>query len=80
MEKDLLYLKKNINNWKKWFIGFMDADGNFQVFKKKRSNKLISGDISEYYNVGYGIHISLSERDIILLEEINNLLNFINLL
>lgn len=78
MEKDLLYLKKNINNWKKWFIGFMDADGNFQVFKKKRSNKLISGDISEYYNVGYGIHISLSERDIILLEEINNLLNFIN--
>ena len=56
----------------------MDADGNFQVFKKKRSNKLISGDISEYYNVGYGIHISLSERDIILLEEINNLLNSIN--
>lgn len=49
---------------KRWFVGFMDAEGNFQTFKKKRELK--SGRI--YYNVGYGIHLSIHERDKELLE------------
>jgi len=58
----------------------MDADGSFQIFPKKRSYISIkSGIISEYINIGYGIHISLSERDLPLLKEINqHLSNLVN--
>ena len=38
-----------------------------------------SGIISEYINIGYGIHISLSDRDLPLLKEINqHLSNLVN--
>jgi hypothetical protein len=57
----------------------MDADGSFQTFPKKRSYILKSGIISEYINIGYGIHISLSDRDLPLLKEINHQLsNLVN--
>ena len=58
----------------------MDADGSFQIFPKKRSYISIkSGITSEYINIGYGIHISLSERDLPLLKEINqHLSNLVN--
>jgi len=58
----------------------MDADGSFQTFPKKRSYiSKKSGIISEYINIGYGIHISLSERDLPLLKEINqHLSNLVN--
>jgi hypothetical protein len=58
----------------------MDADGSFQTFPKKRSytSKKI-GIVSEYINTGYGIHISLSDRDLPLLKEINqHLSNLVN--
>jgi|ERR1700679_1717733 uncharacterized protein YkuJ len=57
----------------------MDADGSFQIFPKKRSYIKKSGIISEYINIGYGIHISLSDRDLPLLKEINqHLSNLVN--
>jgi len=70
MEKKIINKKfkkmfnQDINLWLQWFIGFMDADGSFQTFPKKRSYILKSGIISEYINIGYGIHISLSDRDL----------------
>lgn len=36
-------------NWLEWFVGFCDAEGNFQTFPKKR----VRVDGSTYYNVGY---------------------------
>jgi hypothetical protein len=33
-------------DWVKWLIGFLDAEGNFQTFPKKRVRK----DGSVYYN------------------------------
>jgi len=58
----------------------MDADGSFQIFPKKRSYiSKKSGITSEYINIGYGIHISLSDRDLHLLKEINeHLSNLVN--
>ena len=60
--------KRELN---RWFIGFMDAEGNFQTFKKKRVLK--SGKV--YYNVGYGIHLSLHEREFNLLMYLKKELN-----
>ena len=54
-------------NWIDWFIGFLEADGNFQIFPKLRNYIKKSGELSNYYNVGYGIHISLSIIDYELL-------------
>lgn len=51
-----------------WFVGFCDAEGNFQVYPKKRVLK--SGEISKY-NVGYGFHICLHERDLDLIKDIH---------
>lgn len=59
-------------NWIDWLIGFLDADGNFQVFPKLRNYVKKSGELSNYYNVGYGIHISLSIKDYDLLLNIQN--------
>jgi len=77
---NLFHQEEDTNFWLQWFIGFMDADGSFQIFPKKRSYISInSGIISEYINIGYGIHISLSERDLPLLKEINqHLSNLVN--
>lgn len=30
--------KINNKNWVSWFIGFTDAEGNFQTFTKKKSS------------------------------------------
>ena len=57
----------NNKNWVSWFIGFTDAEGNFQTFPKKRI--LSSGKIARY-NIGYSYHLSLHERDSNLLKDI----------
>lgn len=57
----------------RWFIGFMDAEGNFQTFPKKRVFK--SCNSPSYYNVGYGIHLSLHIRDLSLIEFLQKELN-----
>lgn len=50
-----------------WFAGFNDAEGNFQVYPKKRV--LNSGQVSKV-NVGYSYHLSLHLRDTVLLDNI----------
>lgn len=67
---------KSINqNWIEWFVGFCDADGNFQTFPKLRSYIKKDGTTSNYYNIGYGFHISLSSKDLPLLLDIQTRLN-----
>jgi hypothetical protein len=55
MKNILLKLNKN---WISWFIGFCDAEANFQTFPKKRSYATIplgqNDKFSNYYNIGYG--------------------------
>jgi hypothetical protein len=63
MEKNELYYKR----WLQWFIGFSDAEGNFQLHAKKRVLK--SGEISKY-NVGYSFTIALYSRDSELINDI----------
>ena len=60
---------KNLDSkkWLEWFIGFNDAEGNFQVYPKKRVLK--SGEISSY-SVGYSYHLSLHSRDAALIKYI----------
>lgn len=58
--------------WVLWFVGFLDAEGNFQVYPKKRVLK--SGEVSKY-NVGLGFHLSLHSRDIDILIDIKKKLN-----
>nr|QJS52036.1 putative LAGLIDADG homing endonuclease [Bulbochaete rectangularis var. hiloensis] len=53
-----------------WFIGFFDAEGNFQRTVEKRVTK--RGDI--YYKIAYSFHISLSLVDKELLYEIKDFL------
>lgn len=66
-------LNKNKNSlywdihWLQWFVGFNDAEGNFQVFPKKRILKF--GEISKY-NVGHSYHLSLHSRDALLIKTI----------
>lgn len=70
---NILKLNKDyIGKWLHWFSGFNDAEGNFQIYPKKRL--LLSGEISKY-NVGYGYHLSLHKRDAELLKEIKQILN-----
>lgn len=70
--------KKNNNNnnylknWIEWFVGFTDAEGNFQVYPKKRVLK--SGEVSKY-NVGLGFHLSLHSRDLDIINTIHKNLN-----
>lgn len=54
-------------NWIEWFVGFSDAEGNFQVYPKKRVLK--SGEISKY-NVGLAFHLSLHSRDSVIISTI----------
>nr|YP_007475436.1 hypothetical protein H888_mgp09 [Microbotryum cf. violaceum BFL-2013]AGE14650.1 hypothetical protein [Microbotryum cf. violaceum BFL-2013] len=64
---------KNINKkWLAWFIGFVDAEGNFQVFPIARKN--VKGIIT-HYGVGYHFHLGLSLRDIELLKNIMHTLD-----
>ena len=63
--------------WVLWFVGFLDAEGNFQVYPKKRVLK--SGEVSKY-NVGLGFHLSLHSRDIDILIDIKKKLNDIGVI
>lgn len=65
-------------NWINWFIGFCDGEGNFQTFPKKRNYKSLNGwrSHSNYYNIGYGFHLSLSIKDRELLLDIHKNLSF----
>ena len=55
-------------NWIQWLIGFLDAEGNFQTFPKKRVRK----DGTTYYNIGYGIHLGLHLKEKVLIEDIRS--------
>lgn len=61
-----------LKNWIEWFVGFTDAEGNFQVYPKKRVLK--SGEVSKY-NVGLGFHLSLHSRDLDIINTIHKNLN-----
>ena len=65
-------MKKLDKMWLQWFVGFNDAEGNFQVFPKKRVLK--SGEISSY-SVGCAYHLSLHSRDAALIRDIHQKLN-----
>ena len=69
MEKNII---NNLEKWIHWFLGFTDAEGNFQVYPKTRTLK--SGQISKI-NIGYGYHLSLHKRDLALLKDIQSRLN-----
>lgn len=67
----------NLNYWSKdkfysWLIGFIDAEGNFQTTKVKRTNKK---GIITHYTLQYSFHLSLHIRDKILIEQIKILLD-----
>ena len=64
MEKNMI---KDLNKWLHWFVGFTDAEGNFQVYPKKRVIK--SRDISKF-NVGYCYHLCLHKIDLIILRDV----------
>lgn len=61
-----------MKKWSNWFLGFVDAEGNFQTYPKKRLLK--SGEVSKY-NIGLGFHISLHLRDLSLIKTIHSKLN-----
>lgn len=56
-------------NWIQWLIGFLDAEGNFQTFPKKRVRK-DGSTLSRH--IGYGIHIGLHLKEKILIENIRS--------
>ena len=62
----------NIDKFYMWFVGFSDAEGNFQTYPKKRVGKL--GQVNKY-NVGCSYHLSLHEKDIDLIKNIKSKLN-----
>lgn len=48
----------------------------FKLFQRKEVTNKKSGEISEYYNIGYGFHLSLSIKDRDLLLDIHKNLNY----
>lgn len=62
----------DLNKFFQWFVGFSDAEGNFQIYPKKRVLK--SGEIVRY-NVGYAYHLSFHKKDLYLLKDIKKNLN-----
>ena len=73
MKNEMIIWKK----WLHWFIGFNDAEGNIQMYPKKRILK--SGEISKI-NVGYSYHLSLHKRDYELIKNIQKKLGGIGLI
>lgn len=65
------------NNWVQWFIGFIDAEGNFQTTIKPRKNKY---GVVTSYGVGYSFHLGLSMTDNALVRNIQNMLGGIGTL
>ena len=72
-------MKKFDNLWLQWFIGFNDAEGNFQVGFHPKKRVLKSGEIS-HYGVGCAYHLSLHNRDSILIKDIHEKLNKIGVI
>lgn len=72
-------MKKLNKLWLQWFIGFNDAEGNFQVFPKKRVLKSGGGEISRY-GVGCAYHLSLHSRDATLIKDIHQKLDNIGVI
>ena len=62
----------NNNIFFPWFLGFCDAEGNFQITKVKRINK---NGILTSIGLKYSFHIGLHERDKFLLEFIKTKLD-----
>lgn len=60
------------NNFTPWFIGFVDAEGNFNISKKKRINKQ---NIITSTGLGYEFHLSLHQRDLDLINYIQSNIN-----
>jgi hypothetical protein len=77
MEKMNELNSNDLDKFYQWFVGFSDAEGNFQVYPKKRVFK--SGEISRY-NVGYAYHLSLHKRDANILKYIKNKLSNIGII
>lgn len=58
----------NINTqWVQWLVGLMDAEGNFQVFPKKRTN---TASVITSYSIGIGIHIGMHIRELPMILDI----------
>lgn len=57
------------NSQKHWLAGFIDAQGNFQVFRKKVVN---TKKVITHYGVGLGFHLGLHIRDYALLQQIQS--------
>lgn len=64
--------KYSRNNFLAWFIGFSDAEGNFQSTKVKRINK--KGELTSI-GLKYSIHFGLHIRDRKILELIQSEFN-----
>lgn len=62
----------NNNNFYAWFVGFCDAEANFNCIKEKRINK--DGKVTSI-GIKYAFHIGLHKRDRELLEYISKNLN-----
>ena len=77
MKNNGMSINKISIRWLGWFIGFNDAEGNFQVYPKKRVLK--SGEIS-HYGVGHSYHLSLHSRDANLIKDIQSKLNNIGVI
>jgi hypothetical protein len=69
---DKINMKMNNNMFFAWFLGFCDAEANFQTTKFKRINK---NGIVTSIGLKYSFHIGLSNRDKTLLEFIHIKLN-----
>jgi len=52
MKKNFSYKIQLDPKWVQWFIGFSDAEANFQIFPKKRTDQ---NNVIKYYNIGYQI-------------------------
>lgn len=62
-------INNNTTNWRDWLVGLIDAEGNFQVFPKKRTN--VAGVITSY-SVGVGIHIGMHIRELPMIMDIQS--------
>lgn len=67
----IFYYKFAMKSFIKWFLGFVDAEGNFQVTAKPRIDK--NGNITKY-GIGYAFHLALSIRDESLVRYIQDML------
>jgi len=59
-------------SWIQWLIGLLDAEGNFQVSPKKRTN---SKGVITHYGVLVGFHLGMHIRDYALLVHIQQMLS-----